>query len=187
MANKIKYGIEKCYYAPITAVSAAGVPTYATPVPLLGAVNLNMAQEGESNPFYADNIVYFQMPSNSGYSGTLELALIPDDFRKDVLGEREDDNGLLVEFADALPKEFALLFQFEGDESATRHVFYRCSCSRPDVASQTKEASIDPVTETINITAMARIDNKLVKAKCPESATAKYNAWYTAVTEPSFT
>lgn len=45
MANKIKYGISRCYYAKITETD--GVVTYATPVALAGAVNLTLDQSGE--------------------------------------------------------------------------------------------------------------------------------------------
>ena len=40
-------------------------------------------------------------------------------------------------------------------------------------------------TETLNLTAMARINDDLIKARCtPEQAT-EYNAWFTTVYEPT--
>lgn len=184
MANKIKYGIRNVYYA-VATEGTGGVLSYATPVALPGAVSMTLSAEGESNPFYADDVIYFQTTANNGYSGTLELALIPDSFRTDVLGEVEDSNDLLVEKASSNPKEFALLFEFQGDDKATRHVFYRCTCSRPDIAGSTKEASIEPQTETLNISAIPRINDEVVKASCPY-ASSKYATWTTAVTEPTF-
>lgn len=184
MANKIKYGIQNCYYAVITQ-GQGGTVTYGTPVALPGAVNLTLSAEGESTPFYADNIVYFQTEANAGYSGTLELALIPESFRKDVLGEVEGQNGILYENADVVAKEFALLFQFEGDEHAVRHAMYRCSAGRPDVNGATKEASIEPQTETLNITCMPRLDDHIVKGSCPATETTTYNGWFTQVTLPT--
>lgn len=184
MANKIKYGIQKAYFAKITAVAADGTPTYATPKAMPGAVSMSMSAEGENNPFYADNVIYFSSPSNNGYSGTLELALVDDEFRKDILGETVGTNSVQAEYANVVPSEFALLFQFEGDAKATRHAFYRCTVTRPDVGSQTKQRSITPVTETLNIVAMPRLNDQLVKSKAEEGATA-YADWYTAVTLPS--
>ena len=183
MANKIKYGLSKCYYAVIT-YGANGVVTYGTPVAMPGAVNLNLSPEGERNVFYADNIEYFTSEGNNGYTGTLELALVPDSFKTDVLKETVGANGLAAEYANTTPAEFALLFQFEGDDKASRHVLYRCTCGRPDVASQTKEATTTPVTETLNITAMPRIEDTLVKGRCPEDASA-YDNWFTAVVVPA--
>lgn len=183
MANKIKYGLRNVYYAKVTATDeTTGALTYATPVRLPGAVNLTMDAAGEESPFYADDVVYWQGAANNGYSGSLELALIPDAFRKDILGENEGTNGVLYEMADARMHEFALMFEFQGDESATRHCFYRCSASRPGVNGATQEASITPQTETFNLTAMARINDLAIKAKCPASATP-YSTWFDAVPE----
>lgn len=180
MANKIKYGIRNVYYA-IATEGTGGALTYATPVALPGAVNLSLSAEGESNPFYADDVIYFQSTSNNGYSGSLELALIPDSFKTGVLCETTSTSGVYIEHANVTPKEFALLFEFQGDQSATRHALLRCTCSRPDVAGATKEASIEPQTETLNIQALPRINDYVVKASCPQSATTAYSAWYTAV------
>ena len=120
-----------------------------------------------------------------GYSGTLEIAAIPDAFRTGILGEVADTNGVTVESSDAPTVEFALLFQFEGDANAVRHCFYRCTCSRSAVNGATVEASITPQTETLNITAMARISDNVVKSRCDEtSAPTQYAGWFTTVYEP---
>lgn len=181
MANKIKYGLRNVYYAKITTVSTAGEPTYATPVAIKGAVNLSLSASGEGSDFYADDSVYFHAESNNGYSGTLEMALLNDDFKKDCLGELDNTAGVKFEKSDAQAAEFALMFEFQGDANATRHLFYRCTASRPDVASGTKEASITPVTETLNITAMPRLDNAYVKARVEATATTAYSGWFSAV------
>lgn len=185
MANKIKYGIRNCYYAKATD-DGTGTLTYGTPVRLPGAVSLSLDAQGETSPFYADDIIYFQSDSNNGYSGSLELALVPDAFRKDVLGEVESTNGLLVEKANVTSSEFALLFEFQGDDKATRHALYRCTASRATVAGQTKEATVTPQTETINITAMPRISDYIVKSKIPAATTGAYTTWFSAVVEPTF-
>ncbi len=185
MANKIKFGLRNCYFA-VATDDGNGVLTYSTPKPLKGAKTLSLDAQGESNPFYADDIIYFQSAANNGYSGTLELALIPDDFLKDVLGETTSTNGLQVEKANAATVEFALLFEFQGDANATRHAMYRCTATRPQVGSATKEASIDPQTETLNITAMPRISDYIVKSKIGAATTGAYTTWFAAVVEPTF-
>lgn len=183
MANKIKYGIQNVYYA-VATDDGTGTLTYATPVALKGAVSLSLDAQGDTNTFYADNIAYFTATANNGYQGDLELALIPDDFRTAILGETLDTKGFYVEKADDKAKEFALLFQFEGDENATRHCLYRCTASRSSVASATQEESIEPQTESITITAMPRISDSVIKSRCPSSAT-DYATWFTTVTEPT--
>lgn len=186
MANKIKYGIRNCYYA-IATDDGNGNLTYATPVSIPGAVSISLEAAGETSPFYADNVVYYTTNANNGYSGDLEMALLPDAFRQAILGETQDAKGMYLEHSNDTQKEFALLFQFEGDESATRHCLYRCVASRPSVSGSTKEETIEPQTESITLTAMARISDDLVKARCPfaSASTSAYQTWFSAVVEPT--
>lgn len=56
---------------------------------------------------------------------------------------------MLNELADAKGKSFALLFEFDGDVRATRHVMFNCSASRPTLASKTKTNSAEPNTNEL--------------------------------------
>ena len=186
MANKIKYGLKNVYYAKV-ASDNNGTLTYSTPVAWNGAVSMSLDISGDTNTFYADNIAYYTSTANNGYQGDFESALIPDDFRKDVLGETLDSKGFYVERATDTQTEFALLFQFEGDDKATKHCLYRCIASRPAVNGSTQEESIEPQTETITITAMPRINDSVIKARCPytSSTSSSYATWFSAVVEPT--
>jgi len=189
--NKIKYGIKNVYYAKAT-ISTTGTATYATPVALPGAVSISLDAQGDTNKFYADNIVYFTSVANNGYEGDLELAKVPDEFLIDCLGFIRDASGVLVEDAGATPAHFALLFQFEGDVNAKRTVLYNCVATRPTVEGSTKEESIEPQTETISIVATtvynSVLNKDLVKASCTEtSASAAYNSWLSAVYQTTTT
>lgn len=186
MANKIKYGIKNVYYAKATD-DGTGTLTYTTPVAMPGAVSISLDISGDTSTFYADNIAYWTAAANNGYQGDLEMALIPDAFRQNILGETLDTKGFYVERSTDTQSEFALLFQFEGDDKATKHCLYRCVASRPQVAGSTKEESIEPQTETLTITAMPRINDSVVKARAPYTAstTSSYATWFTAVVEPT--
>ena len=186
MANKIKYGLSNVYYA-VATDDGTGTLTYATPVAWNGAVSLSLSASGEKNDFYADNVIYYTTTANNGYEGDLETALIPESFRTSCLGETLDAKGFYVEKSDQTAAEFALLFQFEGDETATRHCLYRCKASRPDTSGQTKEAAVEPQTESVTITAMPRINDFLVKSRCPYTAStsSSYQTWFSAVQEPT--
>lgn len=149
MSNKIKYGLKNVYYA-VATIAADGSATYAAPVALPGAVSLSMDPQGELTPFHADNIVYYMSSSNNGYEGDLTLAMVPDSFKKDVLGYVEDTKKVLVEDADAEPAHFALLFQFEGDAKAIRRVLYNCVAGRPTDNGNTKEENVSPETDQLS-------------------------------------
>lgn len=189
-SNKIRYGIKNCFYATAT-LSSTNTATYGTPVALPGAVSISLDPQGETNPFYADNIVYYTSVANAGYEGSLELAKVPDSFLVDCLGYVADSNGVLLEDANASPVNFALMFQFEGDAHAKRSVLYNCVATRPAMSGQTKEASIAPQTETIPIVATtvynSVLDKDIVKASAIPAQTAQYNNWLTAVYQTTTT
>ena len=186
--NKVKYGLKNVYYAIATIDELTNTATYGTPKPWKGGVSLSLEQQGETTKFRADNIDYWVGTSNNGYSGDLESALIPESFKVDVLGDLEDANGVLVEDAGAKTVHFALLFQFEGDVNATRHVLYNCTATRPSVSGSTTEETIEPQTETVTITAVAihnsGLDKDLVKGRVSQDE-AQYTSWFTAVYQPT--
>ena len=184
MANKVKFGLSNVHIAPITAISNSGV-TYGTPFALPGAVNLTLDPEGESADFYGDNTKYFSEFANQGYSGSLEIALINDAFRTQILGETADSNGAMAESINDTIKDFALGFQINGDKSNRRFWFYNVSAQRPSTAGQTIESSKEPTTDTLNITASARINDGKVKIfleKTDENTTA-YDGFFNEVYE----
>lgn len=190
MANKIKYGLKSVYYSVATINAADNTATYAEPVAIPGAVNLSMDAQSDNTPFYADNIVYYLSVANNGYEGDLEIAYVPRSFETDVLGMVEDGKQMLVEDANAAPVHFALMFQFEGDVKATRHVLYNCVAARPSVSGATREDTISPETETLSLTATAihdaTLDKDIVKAKADEETDSTvYNAWFTSVQVPA--
>ena len=184
-SNKIMYNLKNVHIAIMTQ-NQDGTYSYDTPVSLPGAVNLSLEAQGDANPFYADGIVYYRTINNNGYEGDLEIALITDWFRQNVLRERRDTNGVFLEKnTDVEPTKFAMLFEFDGDIKAIRHVLYNCTVSnRPTLASQTREDAIEPVTETLAITADARSDG-LIKARTGDDTTDEvYQAWYQSVYTP---
>ena len=189
MANKIKYGLKNVHYA-IATIATDGTATYGTPVAFPGAVSLSLEPQGENTPFYADNIAYWIGVGNNGYEGDLEVARVTDDFKSDVLGMIEDAKDVLVEDVNAAAVHFALLFQFEGDESATRHVMYNCTATRPNTGGETKGETVEPQTETLTITATSiynsSLNKDIVKAEATGDADATtYNGWFSAVYSPT--
>lgn len=181
MANKVQFGLKNVYYATIT-YGSTGI-TYGTPVAWPGAVSIGFSAEGDANKFFADNAPYFTGVANNGYSGDFECAKIPDSFRKDIMLESYDTTKkIYTENANVQPKEFALLFEFDGDDSATRYVFYNCKMTRTGVEGETTTDSVEVKTVTANITASPRADG-VVKASCDDATSTAYTGWYTSVQE----
>lgn len=185
--NKVRFGLCKVHYAPLIYGENNAI-SFGTPVPIPGAVNLNLSPEGDMSPFYADNMVYYMAGINAGYTGDAEVAIIPDSFKKDILKYVEDSQGCLVETTDAEYAPFALLFQFEGDQKARRHVLYNCSANRPQITASTTDSAKNPQTETIPLICgsipNAALDGEIVKASAKKGDTA-YADWFTAVHVPA--
>ena len=178
--NKVKYNLKNVHDALLNADTAGNV-TYGTPIPIPGAVSISLDANGEPGNFYADGYAYYTISNNMGYEGDLEIAMVPESFRIDVLKEKLDDNKVLIEDANAETENFALLFEFDGDVRKIRHVFYKCAASRPGVESQTNEDEIKVNTETLSLKATP-LANGYVKAKTGDDTTEKvYQNWYKAV------
>ncbi len=179
MTNKVKYGLKNVHYSVITETN--GVVSHATPKPHPGAVNIALSAVGEKVKFPADDIEdYFSENVNNGYDGDLEMALISDDFRVDVLGDTIDANGALIENANATVKKFALMFEFDGDSKKTRHVLYNVLANRPDIEGTTRSNTKEPKSEKLKIEVRPAVDTGDVKAKVKQGDTG-YDTFFSAV------
>lgn len=181
--NKVEYGLKNVYYALWSIVD--GLVVYEAPKHIPGAVSLSLPPQGEMVKFEADNIDYYISMDNRGYAGTISFALIPDEFKVDTLGETFDEvTGVQTEHADPKLNGFALMFQFEGDQKAVRHVLYNCYASRSEIASGTNRGAT-PNTNTLNLEALPRETDNVVKRKTTEKTTDEvYTTWFEEVFNP---
>lgn len=182
--NRVTFGLQDVHYAPYT-IGEDGTVTYVKPIRLPGAIELSLEPRGDMVEHYADNMLYYSASNNQGYEGTLSISNIPEQFLIDALGEEKDETDMILsEIANKQGKPFALLFQFEGDVKATRHVFYNCTANRPTIASTTKTDSVEPNANELTFVASAiTINDKLyVKAKTtPSTPQNVYDNWYEQV------
>lgn len=180
--NKVEFGLRNCYYAVVT-VDESGKIKYGAPKKLPGVVSITFDKSGDLIRFKADDIDYYTNANNQGYEGTLTLARVPEDFRTEVLKEKKTEKGVLIENSDAQTANIALMFEFQGDVKATRHLLYYCSVNRPSVGSTTKDSG-DPNTTELAMVASPRPSDNLVKASTSAGVDEEtYNSWYTKVYE----
>ncbi|WP_242309234.1 major tail protein [Bacillus cereus group sp. BfR-BA-01524] len=182
--NKVIFGLKKVHYSVITE-GATGKITYGTVGKLPGAVEMKMDPKGEQSDFWADDSNYYADSSNQGYEGTLNIAKVTEAFRVDVLGEiLDEDDQVLSEVSNAKIKRIALMFEFDGDVKATRHVLYNVSVSRPGFGSSTKSDKTEPNTTELKFIASQHPETLKVKSSTKTTTPAGiYDAWYTKVYE----
>lgn len=182
-SNKVKFGLSNVHIAKITETD--GEITYGTPFEMRGAVGLTAEPEGETTPFYADNIQYYVAVANNGYSGDLEIAITPKEFLTQILGQEEDTNGALFESSDDINARFALMGEIDGDVKKRRFVYFDCTAARPSAEMNTIEDTKEPQTDTIAITMTPRSSDHVIKAVIEPSDTNQdiYDTFFKKVYE----
>ena len=185
--NKVKFGLSNVHIAKIT--ESNGTITYGTPFAMPGAVSLTADPEGDTTPFYADNIKYYIAVANNGYTGDLEIAMTPEEFLTQILGQEADNNGALFESSDDVNARFALMGEIEGDKKKRRFVYFDCTAARPSAEMNTVEESKEPQTDTISITMAARSTDNAIKAVIEPTTEnqAVYDTFFTKVYEKNAT
>lgn len=186
--NRVQFGLKNAHFAPLTVkTNEEGVVEveYETPIRIPGAVSLALTPRGELTEFYADDMLYYSAAANDGYDGTLSIAVVPEQFAIKALGEvKDEDDGVLTEKADAEQKPFALMFEFDGDKKATRHVLYSCSANRPTINAETKTNSKEPQPNELTFISSARESDLNVKTKTTvDTKETVYDNWYQKVYE----
>lgn len=90
-----------------------------------------------------------------------------------------------MEYASAEAKPFALLYEVNGDQKATRRVLYYCTVSRPGENASTTGKTKTPQTDTMSLTAVPMADG-LTRARTQENTQATvFNEWYKSVWRPN--
>lgn len=182
--NKVQFNLKNVHYAILTETVSGGSVTYSygIPVAVPGAVSLTLDQQGEINKFYADGVVYYQTSNNNGYEGDLEMAKFPDAMLEAVWGMTlNSTDKTLLEKADDVKKDFALLFQIDGDAGNECYVFYKCSATKPGVSAATNTETKDPQTQKSTISAVARGDDKIFARTTADTTSTIKTGWFNAV------
>lgn len=187
-ANKVHFGLKNVHYAKIAYTD--GVPTWGTPVAVPGGVSLTLSKNSASTDFYADNIKYFHLMSNNGYTGSIEMADFPVQMLQDIWGFSVTNTGkMLTEKAGQQAAEFALMFEVDGDQAPNRYCLYRCNADRPDINANTVGESVEVQTQTADLTVMpvsdptdgSIINNMVRYSTTADTPAAKYSAFFDAV------
>lgn len=183
--NKVKFGLRNVHYAAVTVDNLTGAIGYGEVKRWPGAVSLTLDPLGDAVEFKADDVTYYYNPNNQGYSGTLNTALIPDDFRVNHLGEVKDANGVYLESSQDTQEPFALFYEVQGDKHGRRFIYYSCNAARPTTSEETADTG-EPTTEELSFSAGPRSSDYLIKARTYPDSKA-YATWFSKPYVPNTT
>ena len=180
MEKSVKFGFSNVHVAKL--IEQNNAISYDTPFAILGGVSFNQDPQGD-NVFYADNMKYYI--GKNGYTGSLVIANVPNEFLTKILGMTEDSNGAIIENTANKESRFALMCEVDGDPDKNRVVFYDCTATRPSIEYSTNEEGKEVKTATMEITMAPRSTDGQVKATLPSSTsnTSAYNDFFNSVYE----
>lgn len=201
---KVKFGLKNIHLFKLTETTGGGgiEMSYDAGVAFPGAVSLSLSKEStDTSPFYADDGVYFMPAVNpTGYSGTLEMALLSTNVRTAFMNYIKDEKDAVVELGSAAVVYFGMTCEFQTDSGLIKKVFYKCSFGSPDITGNTTEDTTTPGTVSIPITIMPTSQlftyedadsvehtTGIISSYVDETSdAATYAAWHTTPYIPSF-
>ena len=194
---KVKFGLSNVHFFVLTETESQGAisMSYGSPIACPGAVNLSLdVADAEQDPFYADDSVYYlPAPKAGGYSGNLEVALIPDAIKTALMNYVVDEDGVMTEIAETKTVYAGMTFEINSDDKARRLVYYKVKLGTPSLTANTTEDSTTPTTDTLPITVLPTtekftfgtgddaVETTVISGYSTASTdTTVYNCWHSA-------
>lgn len=178
--NKVHYDLTNVHMAIMTTTGEE--PQWGAFQRVHGAISVDLAAQGDTVKLRADGMDYYVCKSNNGYEGDLNLAMVTDWIRINILGETlSETDKVLIESALAEGKPFAMAFEFLGDKKNRRHVMYNCVAGRPNIKGENKDNPKAPDTETLSLTASPLANGHVKASTTEDTPQTVYANWYKGV------
>lgn len=188
MPNRVNWGLAASAWGEITT-DAQGHDVYGTPHMFLGNRQVNFDPDGDMVKVYADGTVIYTGRQNSGYTGSLELTNMDDDFAAYVLSEAVDGNNVQYEEKEPTVHRFYLMWEWVQDAKNTRHIMYNITASRPSMSATTAGDGDSKTAQyrTLNMTAIPREDGIVKASTRVDVNSTVYNNWFSTAYVPTGT
>ena len=186
MPNKVNWGLAASAWGKIT-VDANGNDVYGTPTKFLGNRQVNWDPAGDLIKVFADGTVIYTGRQNSGYTGSMELTNLDDEFAKWVLSESVDSQNVQYEEKEPTVNRFYLIWEWIQDTKDTRHIMYNITASRPSMSATTAGDNDTKTAQyrTLNMTAIPRADGIVKASTRVDVDSTTYNNWFSAAYVPT--
>lgn len=186
MPNRVNWGLAASAWGKITT-DAQGNDVYGTPTMFLGNRQVNWDPAGDLVKVFADGTVIYTGRQNSGYTGSMELTNLDDDFAAWVLSESVDSKNVQYEEKEPTVNRFYLLWEWVQDVKDTRHIMYNITASRPSMSATTSGDNDSKTAQyrTLNLTAIPRADGIVKASTRVDVDSTTYNNWFNAAYVPA--
>ena len=186
MPNRVNWGLALSAWGKIT-VDANGNDVYGTPTMFLGNRQVNFDPAGDLVKVFADGTVIYTGRQNSGYTGSMELTNLDDEFAKWALSEDVDSKNVQYEVKEPTVNRFYLIWEWVQDAKNTRHIMYNITASRPSMSATTAGDGDSKTAQyrTLNLTAIPREDGIVKASTRVDVDSTTYNGWFNAAYVPA--
>lgn len=190
--GKVVFGLKNVKYAVWTDGVDGAAGSYGPWKTLTeGAVSLTADVESNSTDFYANDTVYAVLEAVTKESGSIEMAYLREDVKKEIFGYVDDETSGLT-YVTTEPKSItvALGYEVSGNEGKMRGVRYNVTFSFPQENANTMTESTSPDTVTMNYNAVGRdfkigdVTKNVLKAHVLESDAKAYTRFFDKVQIP---
>lgn len=184
--NKVVFGLSNVHVGTYS-VNTYGTATLGTPMHVPGAVNLSIEADTQETVFWADNVKYYVTNADNGFTGTLEMAYIPDAFKTQYMNYALQSDGGMAQIKGQDNKNIYLAFESSGDAENRRAIFYNVAIGPISREYSTTEETKDPKTASLPITIVGDNQTGVTRKVYPPTATTAYNSMWTSPPAPSTT
>lgn len=191
-SNKVQFGLDQVHYAKVTeTVDPTGKVSYSWGEwkDFPGAVNMTVDNVANRAPEYADNVLYHSAVSEPEVDLTFECELVPDDFKKDVLGYLTATDGSLIRQVNNIKSKIAIAYRVKGDSKHRIKYYFVCDVADNDQSASTMTDSVAVQHSTLTLTAYPVEDGAghvITTGTIDEGATGYAKFFGTALKLPTY-
>lgn len=179
-------GLDSVYVAQVTETD--GVETYATPVKIAGAIDASISPSIDTQQVHSDDGVEEIITA----FGSIEMSFTFSDIGSEnyaiLLGKTKDSNGVVIDSANDIAPDFALMFRSKKSNNEYRHiVLYKGKFNPIEQSFATQQGNADHQTQPLTATFVKRKSDGRVSMRVDSDdetvSESVISSWFTSVYE----
>lgn len=180
-------GLRDIHYAVITKDDETGT-TYDTPKKLAPAMSLTKTPTYNRSNLRADDGVIATAGSKGPITVSVGISDMTPEARADILGQKVNEDGVVISNKDDQPKDVALMARAEKSNGAYRYiVLYKVQFNPPEEGFETKQETPTFNTPTLSGEAIPRLsdgnEEAYVDSDSEDVNQAVIDGWFDSVYE----